>query len=109
MLAMMRDRFRIHAEAAKEITDAISWHAQQRDEKLADRFTDAVNEAFDKILTSPERFAKYLLGTRYVRVTDFNYVVVYRDIGNLVHVIAVAHTSRRPGYWKDRLGDREEF
>lgn len=105
----MRDRFRVHAEATKEITDAISWHIQQRDERLADRFIGAMNEAVDKILSSPERFAKYLFGTRQVRVTGFKYVVVYRDIGNLVHVIAVAHTSRRPGYWKDRLSDREEL
>ncbi|HQU41728.1 MAG: hypothetical protein B7Z73_01710 [Planctomycetia bacterium 21-64-5] len=104
---MPRERFRIHDEAAKEIADAICWHVE-RDEELADRFIGAVNDAIDKILASPERFAKYLSRTRYVAVDGFNYIVVYRDVKELVHVVAVAHTSRRPGYWKRRLRDIEE-
>lgn len=32
----------------------------------------------------------------------FPYDVVVREAGNEVLVIAVAHHSRRPGYWKDR-------
>ena len=104
---MPRERFRIHGEAAKELNDAISWHAE-RDEELADRFIEAVNLAIDKILASPERFAEHLYRTRYVRVIGFRYLVVYRDVNELVHVVAISHTSRRPGYWKSRLRDIEE-
>lgn len=97
---MPRERFR-------EITNAISWFTQ-RDEELAKRFIGAVNKAIESILSTPERFGKYLFRTRCARVIGFDYVVVYRDVGHLIHVIAVAQTSRRPGYWKDRLRDIEE-
>lgn len=104
---MPRERFRNHAQAAEEITNAISWFAQ-RDESSARRFIGAVNKAIESLLSTPERFGKYLFRTSCVRVFGFDYVVVYRDIDYLIHVIAVAHTSRRPGYWKDRLRDIEE-
>jgi hypothetical protein len=36
-------------------------------------------------------------------VHRFPYSVVYEVIGDVVHVIAVAHSSRLPGYWYDRV------
>ena len=33
----------------------------------------------------------------------FPYVIFYAEYPERVHVLAVAHTSRRPGYWKKRI------
>jgi hypothetical protein len=33
----------------------------------------------------------------------FPFSVVYLDDPELIAIIAVAHTKRRPGYWKGRL------
>jgi hypothetical protein len=38
-----------------------------------------------------------------MRVGNFPFHLVYRLSGSVLRVIAVAHTSRRPGYWRDRL------
>jgi hypothetical protein len=35
----------------------------------------------------------------------FPYSIVYRVESSRVLVVAGAHTSRRPGYWRDRLED----
>jgi hypothetical protein len=35
-------------------------------------------------------------------VNRFPYNVVYRIRDDDIYVVAVAHTSRRPNYWKDR-------
>lgn len=43
------------------------------------------------------------LGVRRVRVPRFPYQVVYLQVGNDVHVIAIAHDSREPAYWRERL------
>lgn len=42
-------------------------------------------------------------GTRSLFVLGFKYAVVYVLEDGWATVIAVAHTSRRPGYWRDRL------
>lgn len=45
-------------------------------------------------------------GTRQVHrapVRRFPYRVVYVVIGDVLWVAAVAHTRRRPGYWRQRL------
>lgn len=49
-------------------------------------------------------------GTRGYLLRTYRYVLVYDtpESGG-VRVFAPPHTSRSPGYWKDRLGDLEEF
>jgi plasmid stabilization system protein ParE len=72
---------------------------------LSADFYDAVVRTIDLIVAHPE------IGTprsgsasnRQLRVTRFPYNVVYRVRENDIYVVAVAHTSRRPGYWFERL------
>jgi toxin ParE1/3/4 len=33
----------------------------------------------------------------------FRFLLIYREIGHDIQVIALAHTSRKPYYWRDRL------
>ena len=40
--------------------------------------------------------------SRQFSVLGFPYKVVYRICPQDTYVVAVAHTSRRPGYWKNR-------
>jgi hypothetical protein len=35
-------------------------------------------------------------------VKRFPYKIVYRERADDLYIVAIAHTSRRPGYWKDR-------
>jgi plasmid stabilization system protein ParE len=39
---------------------------------------------------------------RAIPFPRFSYLLVYRMDAGLVHVIAVAHKRRRPGYWRSR-------
>ena len=41
-------------------------------------------------------------GARRILLQHFPYFVVYRERSEDIHVIAVAHTSRKPGYWRHR-------
>jgi len=36
-------------------------------------------------------------------VRRFPFLIVYAMLGDQLVVIAVAHTSRKPGYWRERL------
>lgn len=100
--------FRLHNEAADEIRAAIDWY-MTRSNDAAQAFLDEFGRALDRILADPAMGAPYLYGTREVKLHRFRYVTVYKEIHDIVHVVALSHTSRRPGYWKDRLGDLKEF
>jgi plasmid stabilization system protein ParE len=40
---------------------------------------------------------------RSLLVQGFPYIVVYQDRPEECLIVAVAHTSRRPGYWRKRI------
>jgi hypothetical protein len=40
---------------------------------------------------------------RFVKLRNFPYVVFYAVLDGEVLVVALAHTKRRPGYWRRRL------
>ena len=42
-------------------------------------------------------------GAKRLLLRRFPYAVIVRERGTEVVVIAFAHTSRRPGYWRGRL------
>jgi plasmid stabilization system protein ParE len=41
-------------------------------------------------------------GRRKYLVRGFPYVIIYRIKNVSIHVLAIAHTSRKPGYWTAR-------
>jgi toxin ParE1/3/4 len=62
-----------------------------------------VSSAVRVIAGAPQRWPKYLHGTRRLMMQRFPFSVVYLDDPELVIIVAVAHSKRKPGYWKDRL------
>ena len=69
----------------------------------AEGFRSTVQKAVELVSFFPDAGPRYLYGTRRVVMTDYPYLLVYRVRGDILQVIAIAHTSRRPGYWRDRL------
>ncbi len=53
----------------------------------------------------PDAFAKWPDDARYRRIVvrRFPYLVFFEVRGETVEVVAVAHASREPGYWRARL------
>ena len=66
-------------------------------------FLSNVYEALETISTAPHRWPKYLHGTRRFVLHSFPFSVVYLDDPEQITIIAVAHSKRRPGYWKHRV------
>jgi toxin ParE1/3/4 len=95
--------FQLSDPATAELTHAIRWYEQQRT-GLGGELLDAIAETIDLIRTHPEigvpRPARR--PSRQLHVKRFPYNVVYRIRDNDIYVVAVAHTSRRPNYWRDR-------
>jgi plasmid stabilization system protein ParE len=82
---------------------AIRWYEAKR-RGLGGEFYDAVVHAIDLIRANPEigspRSGR-LAHRRFV-LTRFPYTIVYRERETDVNIVAIAQTSRRPGYWTNR-------
>jgi toxin ParE1/3/4 len=92
----------LHEEAGAEYDAAFDWYLE-RSEETAIRFSGEVERALADIGRSPQRWAAGSHRTRSYLLRKFPYVLVYRELAsNDIQVVAVAHTSRRPGYWKSR-------
>ena len=91
-----------HRLAMKDYDDAFRYYAE-RSARTAQRFKDAVDEATRRISERPESFPRMSGPYRWVRVQRFRYILVFRprEPDEMV-VVAVTHTSRRPGYWRRR-------
>jgi plasmid stabilization system protein ParE len=66
-------------------------------------FRATVSGAIRNIAQSPQLWPKYLHGTRRFVLQRFPFSIVYLDDPELMTIIAVAHSKRKPGYWKERL------
>lgn len=103
---MPRAKFRIHNAASDEIRAATSWYLE-RSADAAEGFLTEFDEALNRVLSNPLMWPEYLFGTRGHQLHRYPFVLVYRFSGQ-VEILAVAHTSRRPGYWKERRFENEE-
>jgi plasmid stabilization system protein ParE len=63
---------------------------------------EELDRAVDMIVESPNRWPKFESGTRRYLMRRFPFMVIYRDKGDVIQVLAVAHARRKPGYWKRR-------
>ena len=91
-----------HRLAAREYRCARDWYAD-RAAKAAENFRIAVDQAVSRISSDSEFLPKLGPVYRWVRVRRFPYVLIFRQRSReSVMVMAVAHTSRRPDYWRGR-------
>ena len=102
----MTHRIRNLTAAREEFAAAVLWYEQQRP-GLGGEFFDAIVESTSLIQNNPESGTpSYDRRTRRVVVQRFPYQVVYRVLADEIVIVAVAHSKRRPGYWKSLAGCR---
>jgi toxin ParE1/3/4 len=89
--------------ARADFDAALDWYAP-RSESAALHFAAAVADAVQRVSREPGRFALIDGIHRQARVKRFPYRLIFLVDGNMIAVVAVAHHSRRPGYWRHRNG-----
>jgi plasmid stabilization system protein ParE len=91
----------LHPEAIAEARAARQWY-ESRSAAAAAAFMAELDVALERIEEAPGAWPRYLAATRRYLLRRFPFFVVYRESGAGVHIVAVAHASRRPGYWIGR-------
>ena len=90
-----------HPAARKEFLDALRYYQEKA--QVGSALEEEVSRTVDMILTYPESSPIVTAeGARRRPVRRFPYSLYYLVKSNLISILAVAHQSRRPGYWKDR-------
>ena len=100
-------RVRILEQAAEEAIEAAAWYEQEHP-GLGFEFDHAVNAAIDlledeivPLANMPD--AAGAKGIKRLILKRFPYDIVVREVSEEIVVVAIAHQSRRPGYWRNRL------
>jgi toxin ParE1/3/4 len=91
----------VHPEAVLEAQAAYIWY-RDRNHTAAEAFLAELDRAVELISESPRRWPIHVHGTRRFLLRRFPFSVVYRELGETLQIVAVAHGRRKPGYWKDR-------
>jgi plasmid stabilization system protein ParE len=93
--------FRFLPLAEKELQEAAQFYNEERS-----GFGDLLLAEFETVMARlgrhPESGAMVSRRLRVARLNDFRYSVIYKVEGEELIVVAVAHQSRKPGYWKGR-------
>ena len=92
-----------HPAAQREYLEARRWYEQTVDDELADSFLREMDAAIERVIQFPEAWPIFRDRYRWILLHRFPYQLFYRleDDGE-IHVLAVAHARRRPGYWLKR-------
>jgi toxin ParE1/3/4 len=96
---------KLHAAAQAELQESVEFYRKRGGERWAVRFKERVAEGFTAIALNPGRYplAKDLADVRTFRIKQFPFSLLYINRTNYIWIVAVAHGSRKPGYWKERI------
>ena len=90
-------------EAEAELRDAAAFYAREISPATAIKFLTVFEEKASLISRFPGLGTPTSKGRKLFPVGRFSYSFLYRDEGGNIRISAVAHHSRRPGYWDGRV------
>ena len=90
---------RVDPRAQLEIDNAVGYYGSQRT-GLGREFAEEISRGYDSIEANPRAWSPFGKTLRKHKLNRFPYSIVYTEIGNDVRIVAVAHHSRGPGYWR---------
>jgi plasmid stabilization system protein ParE len=94
-------RVSFHPAARQELLKYRRWYLERSDSAAAG-FEREVAHAIERILEAPERYPVTMRSRRRFVLFEYPFDVIYRIRDTDVQIMAVAHHSRRPGYWRSR-------
>jgi toxin ParE1/3/4 len=92
----------IHSEAKAELDGAISYYEEQKTGLGLD-FLSEVEKSIDKVQQNPNLGTPYKVSElrRYV-MQRFPFLIFYAEFEEMIWIVAIAHSKRRPDYWRRR-------
>ena len=95
-------RVSLSDEAQADANAATDWYIGDGAFVAAEDFANALDQAYGLLCDFPSMGEQAIRDTRMLSLHRFPYSLIYRIQGDEIRVIAIAHHSRRPGYWMGR-------
>ncbi|MFH1288916.1 MAG: type II toxin-antitoxin system RelE/ParE family toxin [bacterium] len=92
----------IHSEAELELWQAVDFY-ETRYTGLGLDFEKEVSRALSKIQENPERWSTKKHGARCCLLYRFPYIIYYIELQDVIWIVSIAHTRRKPYYWRSRI------
>jgi toxin ParE1/3/4 len=93
--------YRVHREVWLEIEAGDDWYLERSVDASA-AFIAALADAFESHFPSAPALAQIFARNPAVRASPLSVSIIYLDDPGELSVVAVAHSKRKPGYWKVR-------
>ena len=92
----------LHGDARAELDDAIAFYESRACGLWLD-LQKKVEDVVKRIQQSPEAWTPHKRsGCRKCFTQRFPFTVYYMEFPEIIWVVAIAHGSRRPDYWRSR-------
>jgi plasmid stabilization system protein ParE len=91
-----------HEGAKEDVKNAVAWY-QEHSPKAAFDFIEELHRATTTICEAPDRWPPGQNNTRRFLLWRFPFCLIYSEQGSVITIWAVAHGSRRPEYWEQRV------
>ncbi len=88
--------------AEDDYVESLRWYSE-RSQRAADGFEAEFDQALEAIAENPDRYPTCDARHCFYLMKRYPFQVIYRQANeDDLLIVAVAHTSRRPGYWSKR-------
>ena len=94
--------FEFHPEAEVELIEAAAYY-ERHVPGLGERFQSEIRRVVDLLVSQPQIGAPVDSDLRKFVLPRFPFALYYSITADVLRIEVVAHHSRRPGYWKDRI------
>jgi plasmid stabilization system protein ParE len=95
-------RLVVHPAARRELDAALVRSRVEFGRGVAARLLRRFDHSGQTLLRHPTLGTAAATQARKLPMSRFPYTLVYRIEGEVIHVIALMHQSRAPGYWRGR-------
>jgi len=95
-------RYWLHPEVREDLREAAEFYRERAGNALALALLEDFERAAAQLLEHPGLGPIWRNGKRRWSLTRFPYGLIYTVAGDEIRILASAHHSRRPGYWRGR-------
>jgi toxin ParE1/3/4 len=97
----------LHPKAEEDLREAAEFYRGQADKRLSRALLAEFESSVGMLLRHPNLGFMWRRGRRRYLMKRFPYSLIYSIVGEEIRILAFAHQSRRPGYWRGRSHSKE--